>query len=93
MHRDSRDARAPFERKFSVDATDTSQLFYLKRKFIMGPFCPVRKCGGKQRKERNSSARGNVVCAPFLFFFRPFSLFRFLIFFFPFQINFRYIYI
>ena len=86
MHRDSRDARAPFERKFSVDATDTSQLFYLKRKFIMGPFCPVRKCGGKQRKERNSSARGNVVCAPFLFFFVLFLSFASSYSFFPFRL-------
>ena len=50
--RDSRDARAPFEQKISVDATDKSQLFYLKRKFSpLGLF--EGKVGGKQRKERN----------------------------------------
>ena len=67
--RDSRDARAPFERKFSVGATDKSQLFYLKRKrvttLLFRPCCPV-KFGGKH------SGRGNFVCALFC----PFSLFR-----------------
>ena len=53
--RDSRDARAPFEQKISVDATiDKSQLFYyLKRKFLAPlSFSVRRKVGGKQRKER-----------------------------------------
>ena len=51
--RDSRDARAPFEQKISVDATDTSQLFYLKRTKFSPLVLFEGKVGGKQRKERN----------------------------------------
>lgn len=48
--RDSRDAQAPFEQKISVDATDKSQLFYLKRKFSSPP---VLFCEGIWRKAQN----------------------------------------
>ena len=48
--RDSRDARAPFEQKISVDATDKSQLFYLKRKF--SALGPVRRKSWRKAEKR-----------------------------------------
>ena len=61
--RDSRDARAPFEQKISVDATDTSQLFYLKRtKFSPLGVLFEGKVGAKSREKRGIIAEERTLC-------------------------------